>query len=148
MTAPDPGFAQRSAELLLHLYETRRETTLREAREWWVTKFHPKSAKDVLATWVAPDSGPYRMVTTYWEMACSFVTHGAIDPGMFHASNTEYLAVYAKMEPHLAELRELTAYPGYLRELEAVVLALPDREARLAPIRRFLKRRAVEAGAA
>lgn len=146
-TAPDPAFAQRSAELLLRLYETRREETLREARDWWVTKFHPKSAKDVLATWVAPDSGPYRMVTTYWEMACSFVTHGAIDAAMFHAANTEYLAVYAKLEPHLTELRGLTGYPDYLHELESVVLAMPDRELRLVPIRRFLKRRAAEAGA-
>lgn len=143
----DPAFLQRSAELLLRLYECCREPTLRAARDWWVTRFHPASAQDVLATWVAPDSGPYRMVTTQWEMACSFVTHGAIDAAMFHAVNTEHLVIYAKLEPHLRQLRELTSYPDYLKELEAVVLAMPDREARLGPVRRFLKRRAAEAGA-
>jgi hypothetical protein len=143
----DPAFVQRSAGLLLELYDARREPALREARNWWVTKFHPTSAEDVLAAWVAPDSGPYRMVTTYWEMACSFVTNGAIDAAMFHAANTEYLVIYAKLEPHLQRLRELAGYPHYLRELEAVIEAMPDREARLGPVRRFLKRRAAEAGA-
>lgn len=144
----DPAFRQRSAELLLRLYEVRREPTLRAARDWWVTRFHPASAKDVLATWVASDSGPYRMVTTYWEMAASFVTLGAIDAEMFHAANTEYVAVYAKLEPYLAELRALAKYPDYLSHLERVVNSAPGIDTRKAAIKRFLARRAAEAGSA
>ena len=139
-----PEFKQRSAELLLQLYESRREPALRAARDWWIMKFHPTSARDVLRIWGGSDSAPYRMVTTYWEMAASFVTLGAIDAAMFHAANTEYLAVYAKLRPHLAEIRELAAYPNYLEHLERVVHALPDADARLAPIQRFLARRAAE----
>ncbi|HEV8612500.1 MAG TPA: hypothetical protein VGQ73_03250 [Gemmatimonadales bacterium] len=141
------AFRQRSAELLLRLYELRREPTLRAARDWWVTQFHPRSAKEVLATWVAPDSGPYRMVTTYWEMAASFVTLGAIDAEMFHAANTEYVAIYAKLEPYLAELRTLTSYPDYLVHLERVVTSAAGIETKQAAIKRFLARRAAEAGA-
>ncbi len=143
----DRAFRQRSAELLLQLYETRREPTLRAARDWWVTSFHPTSAKDVLATWVARDSGPYRMVTTYWEMAASFVTLGAIDPEMFHAANTEYVAVYAKLEPYLAELRAMTQYPDYLIHLERVVASAPGLETKKTAIKRFLARRAAQTGA-
>ena len=143
----EPAFLQRSAELLLRLYELRREPTLRDARDWWVTRFHPKSAQDVLATWVAPDSAPYRMVTTYWEMAASFVTLGAIDPELFHAANTEYVAIYAKLEPYLAELRTLTNYPDYLIHLERVVTSAPESAAKQAAIRRFLALRAKQAGA-
>lgn len=144
----DPqAFRQRSAELLLQLYETRREPDLRSARNWWVTKFHPRSARDVLETWVGPDSAPYRMVTTYWEMAASFVTLGAIEPEMFHAANTEHFAIYAKLQPHLAELRTLVAYPTYLEHLERTVTALPDLEARMAPMKRYLALRAAAAGA-
>ena len=143
----DRAFRQQSAELLLRLYESRREPTLRAAREWWVTTFHPTSAKDVLATWVAPDSGPYRMVTTYWEMAASFVTLGAIDAEMFHAANTEYVAVYAKLEPYLTELRAMTTYPEYLTHLERVVASAPGLETKKAAIKKFLARRAAEAGA-
>jgi hypothetical protein len=143
----DQEFRQRSAELLLRLYELRREPTLRAARDWWVTKFHPGSARDVLATWVAPDSGPYRMVTTYWEMAASFVTMGAIDAAMFHAANTEYVAIYAKLEPYLTEVRALTQYPGYLIHLERVVTSAPDLDTKKPAIEKFLARRAAEAGA-
>ncbi len=142
------AFKQRSAELLLGLYESRREPALRAARDWWVMKFHPASARDVLRIWVSSESAPYRMVTTYWEMAASFVALGAIDADMFHAANTEHLAVYSKLKPYLGEIRELASYPDYLRNLESVVTALPDAEERLAPIERYLARRAAEAGAA
>jgi hypothetical protein len=138
------AFKQRSAELILQLYESRREPELRAARDWWVTSFHPTSAKDVLRTWTSRESAPYRMVTTYWEMAASFVTAGAIDASMFHAANTEYLAVYAKLRPFLTEVRELAGYPKYLEHLERVVMQLPDADARLAPIQRYLSRRASE----
>lgn len=147
MTA-DPAFQQRSAELLLRLYEIRREPTLRAARDWWVTKFHPATAADVVATWVAADSAPYRMVTTYWEMAASFVTLGAIDPEMFHAANTEYVAIYAKLEPYLTEVRALTRYPDYLTHLEQVANSAPGIDTKKAAIRKYLARRAAEAGAA
>src|SRR6476659_6020613 len=95
------SFRQRSAELLLELYEQRREPVLRSARDWFATQFFPTSAKEILALWVSSESGPYRMVTTYWEMAASFVTAGAIDAEMFHAANTEHLAVYSKLKPYL-----------------------------------------------
>ena len=144
----DRAFKQRSAELLLSLYESRREPALRAARDWWVLKFHPASAKDVLRIWVGSESAPYRMVTTYWEMAASFVTLGAIDAEMFHAANTEHLAVYSKLKPYLAEVRQLASYPDYMRNLETLISALPDAEERLAPIERYLARRAAEAGVA
>jgi hypothetical protein len=143
-----PAFKQKSAELLLGLYESRREPAMRAARDWWVLKFHPTSAKDVLRIWVGSESAPYRMVTTYWEMAASFVVLGAIDADMFHAANTEHLAVYSKLRPYLADVRKLAGYPDYLRNLESLVSALPDADARLAPIERYLARRAAEAGAA
>jgi hypothetical protein len=144
----DGAFRQHSAELLLRLYEMRREPTLRAARDWWVMRFRPASAREVLGIWVGRDSAPYRMVTTYWEMAASFVTLGAIDPEMFHAANTEHLAIYAKLQPHLAELRVLARYPDYLTHLERVVTGLPGMESKLGPIKAFLARRADEAGAA
>ena len=129
---------QRSAELLLRLYEARRDPALRAARDWFVTRFHPASADDVMAAWMAPDSERYRMTTTYWEMAAGFVLHGAIDPAMFHATNTEYVAVYAKLAPFLPEVRERAGVPAYLAGLEALVRQLPDCDAQLATYRRYM----------
>ncbi|MDQ6830085.1 MAG: hypothetical protein M3081_14605, partial [Gemmatimonadota bacterium] len=90
-----------SADLILRLYELRRDPEMRAARDWFFTQFHPKSAQEVFAQWMGPDSAHYRMVTTYWEMAATLVTHDAIDASMFHAANTEYAAVIAKLGPFL-----------------------------------------------
>ena len=138
MTDLDP-LKQKSAELLLRLYELRRDPTLRGARDWFVTRFHPESADDVIAAWMAPDSGAYRMATTYWDMAAGLVLHGAIDAEMFHATNTEYVAIYAKLAPHLAAVRERTGVGAYLMNLETLVRALPDCDAQIASYRRYMK---------
>ena len=133
-----------SADLLLKLYELRTEDTLRRARSWFAFEFHPKSTKEVLETWLAPghESAPYRMVTTYWDMAASFVAQGAIDAQMFNAANTEHFALYAKLRPFLAEMRAKTRYPDYLTNLENVVLAQADAESLIEIFARYLERQA------
>lgn len=138
---PNPS---ESADLLLKLYDLRRDPALRSARDWFVTRFHPTSAEEVFAMWTGPESAPYRMMTTYWEMAASFVTHGAIDAEMFHDANTEYVAVIAKLGPFLPELRRLSGSPHYLRHLESVVMAMPDAEQRLSVMRKYMRRKKAE----
>src|SRR4249920_2170475 len=105
-----------AANLLLKLYELRTEPALRQARAWFAFEFHPGSAKDVLHTWLGPghESAPYRMVTTYWDMAASLVTQGAIPATMFNEGNTEHFALYAKLRPFLDEVRAIAKYPDYL----------------------------------
>jgi hypothetical protein len=147
MTELDP-LKQKSAELLLRLYELRRDPTLRAARDWFVTRFHPESVDDIVDAWMAPDSGPYRMATTYWDMAAGFVLHGAIDAAMFHATNTEYVAVYAKLAPFLAGVRERTRHPDYLKNLETLVRQLPDVDAQLAMYGRYMKLKRQQLGTA
>ena len=80
--------ATESADLLLKLYELRTEDTLRRARAWFAFEFHPQSARDVLTTWLGPghESAPYRMVTTYWDMAASLVIQDAIPAEMVNAA--------------------------------------------------------------
>ena len=136
--------ATASADLLLKLYELRTEDTLRRARSWFAFEFHPRSAKDVLTTWLGPghESAPYRMVTTYWDMAASLVAQGAIDPTMFNTANTEHFALYAKLRPFLPEMRAKTGYSDYLANLETVILSHPDAEARLEIFSRYLQRQA------
>jgi len=131
-----------AASLMLKLYELRTEASLRQARSWFTFEFHPTSARDVLSTWLAPghESAPYRMVTTYWDMAASLVVQNAISAEMFNAANTEHIAVYAKLRPFLAEVRARTKYPDYLSNLEHVVRALPDPEERIAIFERYLDR--------
>jgi hypothetical protein len=136
---PDTAHA---AGLMLKLYELRTEAALRQARSWFAFEFHPSSARDVLSTWLGPGhlSAPYRMVTTYWDMAASLVVQQAIPAEMFNAANTEHVALYAKLRPFLAEVRATTKYPDYLSSIEQVVGEMPNAEDRIAIFERYLTR--------
>jgi hypothetical protein len=131
-----------AADTLLKLYELRTEPTLRHARAWFVFEFHPSTSQDVLAAWLGPghESAPYRMVTTYWDMAASLVVQNAIPAEMFNAANTEHVVVYAKLRPFLGEVRAITKYPDYLTNLERVVEMMPQPEERIAIFERYLSR--------
>ena len=94
-----------SATLLIRLYELRREPTMREARGWYARSFNPSTVDEVVQALSGPNSAHFRMVTSYWEMAASFVNHGAIDEAMFVDANGEHLVVFAKIEPFLTEYR-------------------------------------------
>ncbi|MDQ3131108.1 MAG: hypothetical protein M3Q99_10150 [Acidobacteriota bacterium] len=129
-----------SAELILKLYDLRREAKMREARSW-IIGFFPESAQDVLKVMIdAETSAYYRMVVTYWDMAASFVNHGAIDEEMFNDSAGEHIVVFAKIEPFLAELREMTGNPNMLGNLEKLIMRQPDARERLAKSRETMKR--------
>jgi hypothetical protein len=134
--------SSQAADTLLKLYELRTEPTLRQARAWFVFEFHPSTAQDVLAAWLGPghESAPYRMVTTYWDMAASLVVQNAIPAEMFNAANTEHVVVYAKLRPFLAEVRAITKYPDYLTNLDRVVGMMPQPEERIAIFERYLSR--------
>jgi len=88
----------------------------------------------------AETSAYYRMVVTYWDMAASFVNHGAIDEEMFNDSAGEHIVVFAKIEPFLAELREMTGNPNMLGNLEKLIMRQPDATAKLAKSRETMKR--------
>jgi len=122
------------ADLILKLYELRREKTMREARNWFF-QFNPQGREDFLDVLTSDKSGLYRMVISYWDMACSFVNNGALDAQMFNDANGEHLFVYAKLEPFLPALREEMGNPNFLAHLEKVVKACPDYEVKLANIR-------------
>lgn len=133
---------QEDANLILRLYELRREETMRRARDWFTTDFNPESTQDLLAMMVSREhNAAYRMVTTYWDMAAAFVNHGAIDEQLFNDIHFEHIAVYAKIQPFLAEFRAATNAPYYLTHLEQLILRMPDVEERLVTMRRFMKRR-------
>lgn len=125
-----------SADLLLKLYDLRREAVMRKARAWFRERFHPESADQVLEVYRGKNSAPYRMVTTYWNMAAALALHGAIDEQMFADVNGEHIMVYARLQPFLAELRALLKNPGYLAHVEKLILRMPDAEARIARMRR------------
>ena len=132
-----------SAQLILQLYEMRRESVLREARQWFVRELNPTSFEELVAIIGGNRNASFRMVIGYWDMAASLVTFGAIDARMFMAANGEIIATFAKVHPFLAQMREATRNPELLRHLETVVMAVPGVESRMEQLRReFLQMQA------
>src|SRR5215210_1634185 len=130
---------QEDANLILRLYEIRREEVMRKARNWFIGEFHPGSLKEIEAAVMGENSAYYRMVTTYWDMAASFVNNGAIDEQMFNDANGEHLAVYAKLEPFISEIRSTPGREHYLQHLEKVVMRIPDASEKMAAFRERIK---------
>lgn len=124
---------QAEADLILKLYDLRREPTMREARNWFFS-FNPQNIQDFMDVLTSDKSGHYRMVVSYWDMAASLVNNGAIDAQMFNDANGEHVFVYAKVEPFLAELRA-QGNPTFLIHLEKLVKEMPNVEERLKFVR-------------
>ena len=126
------GEKQEEANLILKLYEMRREAEFRKAREWFDTEFNPQSAQDIIdiVSGSFSDSAYFRMVLTYWEMVAALVNYGALDPTLVHTTNVEHLRYYAKIEPFMDEVRKV-AGDAFLPELEKLVKTAPDYEKRM-----------------
>ncbi len=128
-----------SADLILKLYDLRREATMREARNWMFS-FNPASAEEYMKTMMDPEVGGYlRMVTSYWDMAAAIVNHGAIDMEMFNDTVGEHILVFAKIQPLLGELRELFQSPEAFKHLEKVIMDAPNGAEKLAKTQEWLK---------
>lgn len=128
-----------SAELILKLYDLRREPKMREARSW-IFNFNPTSVDDYWQTMMDPEVGAYlRMVTSYWDMAAALVNHGAIEPDMFNDTVGEHIFVFAKIEPLLEGLRERFQNPKAFQHLEKVIYDQPDGRERVAKTQEWMK---------
>jgi hypothetical protein len=128
-----------SAQLILKLYDLRREETMRQARDWFFA-FNPDTFEQLMDGARGEHNAYFRMVTSYWNMAASFVNNGAIDEKMFVEANGEQMIVFAKVQPFLAQIREMVGQPTYLSHLEQFVMRQPDAEARLPQLREMSRR--------
>ncbi len=126
------------ADLILKLYDLRREATMRIARNWYFLEFTPETRSDVEDALFSEHSGHLRMVWSYWEMAAALVNHGAISRELFTDTNGEHLGVFAKMEPLLGEMRAAFG-PQFMSNLERLIEATPNGRERLAEFRQRTK---------
>jgi len=112
------------ANLILRLYELRREETMRKARAWFFG-FTPNSLEDVqkAAPMGSPENAYMRMVTSYWDMAAAFVTKGVLNEELFLDTQGEALFVWEKVRAIVPAMREANQMPHYLGNLETVATA-------------------------
>ena len=110
------------ANLILRLYEMRRDERMREARAWFTASFRPKKWED-LATLVppgSPENASYRMVISYWDMVASFIVTGVLNRELFFQSGRELLVVFERLRVVLPGIREAYKDPSYMANLERV----------------------------
>jgi|SRR5215469_273524 hypothetical protein len=110
------------ANLILRLYELRREETLRQARSWFTGKFSAASAEEMMQKYPfgSQENGYIRMVISYWDMACSFVTSGVLNQELLFQSGGEMLIVWEKIRPLAEGMRKLTGNARAWANLEKV----------------------------
>jgi hypothetical protein len=112
------------ANLILRLFELRREETMRKARAWFFG-FTPTTLDDVqkAAPMGSEENAYMRMVTSYWDMAAAFVTSGVLNEELFGQTAGELLFVWEKIRPIVPAMREANKMPTYLGNLETVANA-------------------------
>jgi hypothetical protein len=140
------------AELILKLYDFRREPVMREARKF-IAMFFPQTADDILNVvngMGMPENAYLRQVMGYWEMAASLVLRGALHEGLFLDNAGEMIFVFAKFAPFLAELREKMGQPQLLGRCEEVINHTTEGQQRLALMierqKKMAERAAAQAG--
>ena len=108
------------ADLVLKLYDMRREEKLRAARAWFNGNFSAGSPAELMEKYPpgSEQNAYYRMVTTYWDMAAAFVVRGVVNPELFFETNGEMLFVFEKIRPLIEELRWVRKNPTMYRNLE------------------------------
>jgi len=109
------------ANLMLRLYELRRDPRMREARDWFVLECHASSAQELLQRFPpgSAANASFRMVTSYWEMVAGMVNRGLIDDEFFFENGGEGWLVYDRMRPFLPAMRELNGVKNTLAQLES-----------------------------
>jgi len=113
------------AELIMKLYDLRREAEIRKARNWWLG-FWPESADEILKIATAlgtQENNWLRQVGGYWEMAASFVLHGTLNRELFlePSFSGEMFVFFGKVEPFVKELREKMQNPAIFANVEKVI---------------------------
>ena len=111
------------ANLILRLYEMRREPRMRQARAWFTSKCKGVQSFEQLMTLAPPGSeenASYRQVVTYWDLVASFIVSGILHKELFFQSGRELLLVWERVRDFLPSFRETDKDPNYRKNLETV----------------------------
>ncbi len=141
----------KDAELILKIYDLRRESVMREARNWMAT-FNPKSIDDVvkvMSDFTSKDNAYLRQVCGYWEMVAAFIVHGTLNADLAYDTLGEMYFVYAIMEPVMDEFRKKFNSPEFFHNVQKVVESNPKGRERVKQVQQrraeFMSRMAAAA---
>ena len=126
------------ADLVLRLFDLRREAKLREARGW-MGGFYPDSVEELYRAYMAPDNY-LRMAAGYWDIATSLVNLGVVHRGLFVEAGGEAFFLWAKIGEWVPGFREMTGNMAFLANVERFVRETPGGAERVAGMREFQKK--------
>ena len=121
--AKDKKASAKDAQVVIQLYDLRREPVMRAARKFMVSEFWPQSYdefKALMLDFGSERNAFARQCLSYWDMAAAMVLHGAVDEDLFHATNTEPYFLFAKFGRYLPQLRNEYVSSEFLKNLEAL----------------------------
>jgi hypothetical protein len=123
------------ANLMLNLYDLRREPRLREAREWYIQNFYPSSLDDWMKKYppTGRESSFVRMVISYWDMAAALCNRGLLEEDLFFETSGEQWVVWERLKVIVGEWRERFKNPMLFSNLEEHIRRLEDWRRRRAP---------------
>ena len=112
------------AELLLHLYEIRRDPELRQARKWFLTEFKPANWAEIKSRYLSHSDEDrwFRMTTSYWELVGTLVNRSVLHPELFYDHTGEDIVSWERCKTWIAEARA-DIRPTYLYQFERLVAA-------------------------
>ena len=112
------------AELLLHLYEIRRDPELRRGRQWFLTEFKATDWSHIKSGYLkfGDEDRWFRMTTSYWEMVGSMVNREVLHAELFFDHTGEDIVTRERCKPWIAGARA-DIRPSYLIQFERMVAA-------------------------
>ena len=121
--------------LMLRLYDMRREPRLRQARAWFVENFHPVTPEEMMQKYPqgSEENTYIRMVISYWEMVASIVNRGLIDEEFFFENSGEQWVVWERLKPVVPAFRTMFKNPMVFANLEKHVAAMDRWREKRAP---------------
>lgn len=110
------------AELLLRLYEIRRDPELRRARQWFLTEFTLQSWDEIHARYLShtDEDRWFRMTISYWEMVATLVVRGVLHDELFFEHTGEDVVTWERCKPWIEGARAAIR-PTYLHNFQKVV---------------------------
>jgi hypothetical protein len=138
------------AQLILQMYDLRREAVMRKARTHVVAEFWPQNYEEFKAVVTAYGTEPnayFRQVMTYWNMISAMVLRGAVGEQLFYETQTEPYFLWAKFGEHIAQARKDQIDPEFLSHLDKL-MTKPAAKKRIKGLRERIAARATAAAAA
>ena len=111
------------AELLLRLYEIRRDPELRQARKWFLTDLAKETPwSEIKSRYLSHSEEDrwFRMTISYWEMVATLLNRGVLHADLFFDHTGEDVVTWARCEFWIADARA-DIRSTYLYQFEKMV---------------------------